>query len=130
MQYLVFSFMTGIIYFWNELGIRLTHNSKLGEYRHLQILESLLNDTVRHRIFPVQPVIFPMAQILGGFAIIKLHKQLNPFHLAFVSLEFPTLVLVNSIIFVGCGMIHSKSLTWLKRSRQTVSENQKSKNEA
>lgn len=81
--YGLFMLMCFVILLWDEAErtyASLSHPI-VSKYRGLQLLEKLINSSVRTRVFPGLAIICPSVQVMSGFAIIK-----SPVHgpLAFI----------------------------------------------
>lgn len=112
-QYGVVNFMTGLLFLW-EASRRVLLTRKFStEYRMLQVFESLLNSTVRYRVWPALTAYLPALHVLGAVACIKFHKHLALPNFVFV-ISVSIIVAVTELIFyTGCSKIYGNSLSWL-----------------
>lgn len=122
----VFNFLTGVIFLLEE-SLNSSKSQEIGYYRRLQILEKMVNASARARIFPCMASGMPIGQILNGFGSIRFHSTLNPAHLGFMVVFVVTVTVLSLIVFGGCGLIHERSLVWLRSARQRTCSRKASK---
>lgn len=107
----------GMIHLWLEstqLFDDTRVESKILKYRELQVFEKLLNAFTAARIFPVLVSTLPAMEILGVFALVRLHGGMDTLQLAFIAAETLIVTGFTLVFFSGPGKIYSGSVKWLR----------------
>lgn len=122
MPFLIIMLLVGITFLWDETeaAVGQSKGFKFKKYRNLQVLEKLINAGVRFRIFPATGITCPWVQIVGGFAVVKLHSSLE-FSYFVLFLQYFSICVFNNIhSFGGAGAIYSKSQGSLIAAKREV----------
>ncbi|OXA62681.1 hypothetical protein Fcan01_00294 [Folsomia candida] len=109
MTYGAYLCVTGVLVLLEEADRSFKPGGVMQDYRHFQVLETLLNCVIRSRTFPLLAGVFPGFQIMIGFVYIRFHEVLSSFELILLGLLLIDVFLVNIIMFTGSGKIYGKS---------------------
>lgn len=129
MEYSVVSFLPGIIYLWEETDklcrqmgsekVKFDAPKLLG-YRELQVLEKLLNDCVKSRIFLVVAITFPMLQVVTSFIVIRADAGMDVAIFVYFGVLMMDAVILNLALFTGAAKIYGGSAKILRKWRGNV----------
>lgn len=112
MHYTMYVLLAGVLHFWQATS-KFLYYSVLEGYRKLQVLETILNASVRRRIFPAVLVLGPGMQIVSMFAYIKYHDVMKGSQLVFFLLLALDPTILNVMYCTGAGMVYGKSCKYL-----------------
>lgn len=122
MTYGAYLCVTGVLVLLEEADRSFKPGGVMQDYRHFQVLETLLNCVIRSRTFPLLAGVFPGFQIMIGFVYIRFHEVLSSFELILLGLLLIDVFLVNIIMFTGSGKIYGKSCKYLSNMKGVIKD--------
>lgn len=115
--YAVVILLMTFILFWLEMDTvfhsKCESSAAIKRYRRVQVMEKLINSCVRERIFPLISVAYPIVQVFGAVALVKLHDTMEWSHLIFVMTEPLSVSIFGVLVFGLAGFVYSKSCRWI-----------------
>ncbi|OXA47544.1 hypothetical protein Fcan01_17986 [Folsomia candida] len=121
-HYTVYIVVSGILYFWEETTKILRFPSSLEGYRDLQVLEAILNASIRFRLFPTLLTVAPTMEILATFVAIKYHDVIRIIHLILIILLAINAIIVVVMYCTGAGIVCRKSGEYLIDMKASVKD--------
>lgn len=117
--------LTGQYFLWiqgydllRSLGTRDPDLDFLLEYRKLQVVEALLRQAVRWRVFPAVSVIMPACQVLSSFALIKLHDSMPMSSILLMIDIIMASGVFSTVVFIIAAKSYSVSKECLEENRR------------
>ncbi|OXA44229.1 hypothetical protein Fcan01_20874 [Folsomia candida] len=121
-HYAIYVVLSGILYFWEETTKILRFPYSTEGYRDLQVLESVLNASIRFRIFPTVLFLAPTMEILATFACIKYHDAMGGMQIQLLLIVLLALnaTVLNVLYCTGAGIVCRKSGEYLRDMKGRV----------
>lgn len=110
--------LTGISNFVQECNLAF-RKTEIDAYRKLQVVEKLLNDCVKGRIFPIVAFTLPALQVMTCFAVTKLHDKIGLSSLIIYLCLYIDVLIFNMLVFTGAGRVYLFSQTWIQKLAKT-----------
>ncbi|OXA41382.1 hypothetical protein Fcan01_23750 [Folsomia candida] len=88
---------------------------EISKFREIQVLEKLLNDCFKKRIFPIVAWTLPILQIAFCFSMIQLHDKISFAAFPMYVGMYVDCVVFNMLVFVGAARVNTISVGWITK---------------
>ncbi|OXA44222.1 hypothetical protein Fcan01_20873 [Folsomia candida] len=119
-HYIMYILVSGILYFWEEAIKLLRFPYSMEGYRALQVLETILNASIRFRIFPTVLFLAPTMEILTICACIKYYDATDKIQLVLIAVLAVNATVLNVLYCTGAGIVCRKSGEYLRDMKARV----------
>lgn len=111
--------LTGISYLVLECNRAIAfHTTEFSKYRQLQVLEKLLNDCFKKRVFAIVAFFLPALQVACCFSAIQLYDKIPLTSLPVYVGMYIDVLLFNFIVFNGAALVNTLTTGWICKLRK------------